>query len=99
MVRGTTPIHTFSTNTEHLGKHRVYVTYKQDGRTIVEKTNEDMRISRDKILITLTQAETLRFKANRPVEIQARYVDKYGMACASNIVTTTVGEVLKGGII
>jgi hypothetical protein len=98
MVRGTTPIHTFSTNTD-LSRCRVYVTYKQDSRTIVEKTNEDMNISRDGILVTLTQAETLRFKANRPVEIQARYVDEYGTACASNIVTTTVEEVLKGGII
>ena len=96
MVRGTTPIHTFSTETDLRGAV-VFVTYKQNGVTIVEKTNKDLEITENGIITMLSQAETLRFKANKPIEMQVRYVLPNGVADASNIVTGTVEEVLKGG--
>ena len=98
MVRGTTPIHTFSTDTDLRGAV-VYVTYKQNGVTIVEKTNKDLEITENGVITMLTQAETLRFKADKPVEMQVRYIMPNGVADASNIIITTVEEVLKGGVI
>ena len=98
MIRGSTPIHTFGTEIDLRGAV-VYVTYKQDGVTIVEKTNKDMQITEHGVITMLSQAETLRFKANKPVEMQVRYVLPNGVADASNIVTGTVEEVLKGGVI
>lgn len=96
MVRGTTPIHTFGTDIDLRGA-KVYVTYKQGGVTIVEKTNKDLEITENGVITMLSQAETLRFKANKPIEMQVRYVLPSGVADASNIVKGTAEEILKGG--
>lgn len=97
MVRGTTPIHTFGTETDLRGA-KIYVTYKQDSTTIVEKTNNDLQVTENGIVVMLTQAETLRFKAGK-VKIQVRYVLPNGISDVSNTVETTVEEVLKEGVI
>lgn len=97
MIRGTTPLHTFDVNRD-LRNAKVYLTYKQDGRTIVEKS-DDLVVTEHRVTAKLSQADTLRFRAGVPVTMQIRYVIDSGDSGASEIMETTVDEILKGGVI
>lgn len=96
MIRGTTPTHLFHTNID-LTNAKIYVTYKQNGVTIIEKSNDDISIESDSIKVSLEQKDTLRFKAGLPVQMQIRYVKQNGSAGASNYMSTEVTDILKNG--
>ena len=100
MTRGTTPTHKLNVNV-NLISAKVYVTYKQRGSVIVERSNEDtddtLIIDEKSITLTLTQEETLKFYANEKVEIQIRAVFEDGEAIASNIVSLYTDKILKEG--
>lgn len=96
MKRGTTPTNTFKTNIDLTGA-TVFLTYSQRGRVVLEKTGDDLEISADAIVTRLTQKDTLGFDALQKVSIQIRYVFPDGTAGASNIMTASVGEILKDG--
>lgn len=104
MYRGTTPTNVFKTAQNLSDADVVYITYKQAQKTVVEKTKQDIEFGTDgdmhTLTVKLTQADTLAFfKDLKTVEIQirARYPD--GTAIASEVVTASVSEVLKDGII
>lgn len=94
--RGSTPRNTFRVNID-LREATVYLTYEQNGRTIVEKTNDDLTITEKTIVSTLSQKETLRFKQDEEVEMQIRYVLSDGTADVSNVMKATAERVLKEG--
>ena len=96
MKRGTTPTNTFKTNIDLTGA-TVFLTYSQRGRVVLEKTGDDLEISAEAIDTRLTQKDTLGFDALQKVSIQIRYVFPDGTAGASNIMTASVGEILKDG--
>ena len=96
MKRGTTPTNTFKTNIDLTGA-TVFLTYSQRGKVVLEKTGDDLEISAEAIVTRLTQKDTLGFDALQKVSIQIRYVFPDGTAGASNIMTVTVGEILKDG--
>lgn len=105
MRRGTTPTHIFKPKTkggqaiDMRAAEVVFMTYKQDGQTIVEKTKNDMEITEDEIRIRLTQEETLKFSTVGDVEIEcrARFPDE--TATASCILRISVNKILKDGVI
>lgn len=94
--RGTTPTHTFNTNIDLTGS-KVFITYTQKGQTVLEKTNDEVMIYDDHIDVTLSQTDTLSFNRSSIVSMQIRYVTDKGKAGASNIMTASVGELLKEG--
>ena len=96
MKRGTTPTNTFKTNIDLTGA-TVFLTYSQRGRVVLEKTGDDLEISAEAIVTRLTQKDTLGFDALQKVSIQIRYVFPDGTAGASNIMSASVGEILKDG--
>ena len=96
MKRGTTPTNTFKTNIDLTGA-TIFLTYSQRGRVVLEKTGDDLEISAEAIVTRLTQKDTLGFDALQKVSIQIRYVFPDGTAGASNIMTASVGEILKDG--
>ena len=96
MKRGTTPTNTFKTNIDLTGA-TVFLTYSQRGRVVLEKTGDDLEITAEAIVTRLTQKNTLGFDALQKVSIQIRYVFPDGTAGASNIMTASVGEILKDG--
>ena len=102
MRKGTTPTHIFTTTEDLSDADVVYITYKQRSTVIAEKEKSDITFANDSNVYTmtvkLTQQETLAF-CDTPVDIQirARYPD--GTAIASNIVSASIEEVLKDGII
>lgn len=95
MRRGSTPTNTFHVNLD-LTEATIFVTYSQNGCIAFEKTGDDLEVTEDQIVVSLTQAETLSLKSGR-VEIQIRYVLADGTADASNIMSTTAERILKDG--
>jgi len=96
MKRGTTCKHTFRTNVD-LTNATVFVTYQQGKSIILEKTNDELEIQARKIIVNLTQEDTLSFAANSTVTIQMRYILADGTADASNKVTINVQDIIKDG--
>ena len=96
MKRGTTCKHTIRTNVD-LTKATVFVTYQQGKSTILERTNSDLEIQPRKIIVSLTQEDTLGFVANSTATIQVRYIMADGTADASNKVTVNVQDIIKDG--
>lgn len=97
MRRGTTPTHRFTVDMD-LRNATVYVTYAQNGKVVLERSNDSINITENDISFTLTQEETLKFKVGFPIQIQLRYVYK-GMAGATSIIKLPVETVLKEGVI
>ena len=97
MRRGTTPTNLFAVDRD-LTSARIYVSYSQNGKVIVEKTGGDLSVTPTQISCTLSQNDTLAFKQG-VVEIQIRYVAQNGEADASDIIVTTAERILKDGVI
>lgn len=99
MRRGTTPTHIFKTKVDLRSVDAIFMTYKQEGRVIVEKTIDDITIEEEQLSLTLTQADTLGFSTIGDVEIQCRAKFPDGAAVASQVIKVPVGKILKEGII
>lgn len=99
MYRGTTPTNTFRTGDLDLSTaDAVYITYKQRGKVIAEKTKADCTFGENSVSVTLTQEDTLNFsESDVLIQIRARFPD--GRAVASNIIETPALAILKEGVI
>ena len=97
MRRGSTPTNEFAVNIDLTGA-TVFVTYRQNGKNIVEKTGDDVTITPTKLTVSLSQEDTLAFTEGK-VEMQIRYVFPGGGADASSIMQTTAERILKDGVI
>jgi len=97
MRRGSTPTNTFDVDIDLTGA-TVFITYKQKGRTVIEKTGTDITVTSTSLTVELTQAETLALDVGE-VEMQIRYVFPNGSADASNIMRATAERILKDGVI
>lgn len=96
--RGTTPKHTFDVDVDLTTAVEMFITYQQDRRTVLEKQLKDIEVSPESISVKLTQKESLKFHENGgPVRMQIRARFPDGEAIGSNIMSTSVGEILKEG--
>jgi len=105
ITRGTTPTLTFNINTtlDLTDIAEVWVTFKtKAGVTQREKTytSEDVDIDAENNTITLvlTQEDTLSFEESS-ILIQMRLRLNDDTAFASGIIETTIGQILKDGVI
>lgn len=109
MKRGTTPTLTFTVSSEDgspmdLTEATVYITLKEKGSggAEVTKTGDDLTVEFDgtdtTIGVTLTQEDTLTFKAGKQVRVQIRF--KVGeKAMATDIASFSFDEILRDGVI
>ncbi len=99
MRRGTTPVITFNTDLDLSEVEELFVTFSQNGETIVEKNKEEVVIDDSKIIVSLSQKDTLKFSldSNDIVSVQIRTKFKNETAVASNILKIRVKEILKDG--
>lgn len=99
MRRGTTPVITFNTDLDLSEVEELFVTFSQKGETIVEKNKEEVVIDDSKIIVSLSQKDTLKFSldSNDIVSVQIRTKFKNETAVASNILKIRVKEILKDG--
>lgn len=98
MRRGTTPTNTFTTDIDLTEAVVLYITYKQNHRVVIEKTLNDVTVTPEAVEVTLTQAETLRFRTG-DVEMQIRVRFPDGSAPASQVMVAPVEVILKEGVI
>lgn len=101
MYRGTTPTLCFTIMTMlDLSKVKeVWVTLRS---LVYERTysGDEVRIDNDskKMYVDMSQYETLSFSPGK-IDVQIRMLMEDGKAYATEIVTTTIEEVLKDGVI
>jgi hypothetical protein len=90
MRRGTTPTHTFKISKDTSELCKIRVTYSQLGRAVIVKHDSDMTLDGECIIVKLTQAETLSFRAQPIVEIQIKGLDEFGEVWLSPILQETM---------
>ena len=106
LTRGTTPTITFTVPFDAADITQLNICFQQRGRmnyqgenNVLEKTLSDCTIEGDKIKVELSELDTLQFDQNvREVCIQLR-VGIGEKRLASQIIQTTVGEILKDGVL
>lgn len=100
MRRGTNPVLTF-TLPEPVTIAVLFITFQQDGQTILEKDLSAVTYDTDSGTITLplSQEDTLRFKEHEPAWVQLRLRDNLDNAVASEPMRVDVGEIFKDGVI
>lgn len=101
--RGTTPINYFTVPLDLSDAAVVYLTYSQNGKTVVEKEKDDITFTSEdetyEMSVQLTQADTLAFCDKSPVDMQIRVRFADGNAIESTIMRTSVDRILKDGVI
>lgn len=99
MRRGTTPTHIFAVDIDLTDAAVLFITYRQNGKTVLEKSLEDCEITTEEIRVTLSQEDTLAFSVEGKVEIQIRAKYPSGDAVACQIIRTSANVILKEGVI
>lgn len=100
MYRGTTPTlnFIFEYNLENFDITAFYLTFMQGSKTILEKELSELEVKENVVTVKLTQEETLSMESNTPIYIQAR-LKIQDVAYATNIISTSLKSILKGGVI
>ena len=106
MRRITTPTHSFVFTTDPSEFDEFRITYKQNGKIVLEKTEadlEDMTITQTDdnytLSFRLTQKETEEFSPNDPARVQVRAHYPDGMTVASDIFGFAVADVFNKEIL
>lgn len=96
MIRLTTPQHVFTFPQDPSTYDAILVTLWQNGRIILEKTEEDMTFIPDKkqAWYRLSQEETKLFRPNVDAKVQVRVLTSSGDSYASQIIMVSVYDVL-----
>lgn len=97
MIRGTTPTLEFTLpfNTNIL--EEAWITFSQHNTVVLNKKLNECESEDQKLVIKLTQAETLMLDCEYNTEIQVRVRTKEGEALASDIITVSTDRILKDG--
>ena len=87
MHRGTTPINIFRTDVDLTNASVLFITYKQNGKVVLEKNI---------VSVYLSQKDTLLFTEGIvTIQIRAKFSD--GSVIASSLIRTNAREILKEG--
>ena len=97
MYRGTTPklVFTLPFDTNLIDK--AYITFFQKDRQAIEKDLSACEIKESKLILKLSQQDTLKLVSKIPVQIQVRALLTDGSAVASTVIEKNVQDVLKDG--
>ena len=101
MRRGTTPTLIFTIPYAASMIESGFITFAQRGVVCLEKRIDDEAVELDdyQIQVFLTQNDTLAMTDAAELKIQIRLKLTKGIAVASQVMKTKVGEILKGGVI
>ena len=94
MIRGTTPTHIFNLPIATKTIKEVRVTYAQNGKTVVEKTETDVTMTSAAIRLKLSQEDTLKFAVTVPVQVQLKVLTTGDVVMASPIKMVPVSVIL-----
>ena len=99
MYRGTTPTLEFTLPFAVSELSKAWITIGQFGKSVIKRTLAECTVDGDKIIVTLTQQETLQLRVDDDTEIQIRALKPSGEALASEIITVDVKRILEEGVI
>ena len=92
---GTTPTHTFRIPSDIFPTiSEVKVTYKQNGKVVLEKYTDDCTIQNGAIVTKLSQSDTFLFDANSLVEMQVRILTLGDDCVKSKVIYKSTTECL-----
>lgn len=97
IYRGTTPKLVFKVNFNTALVEKIYITFSQKDRKPVDKELSDCELEEGKVIVKLTQKDTLSFVSKFPVKIQIRVKLTDGTATATKTIEKTVVDILKDG--
>ena len=90
MITGSTPLHTFELELEHMPKIvELLISYAQNGRVILRKYLKDCTVDGNRISTKLSQEDTLKFNESHSVRIQIKLKTPTEDVIVSDIVATT----------
>ncbi|MDU6181182.1 MAG: hypothetical protein E6629_00830 [Anaerococcus vaginalis] len=96
MYRGTTPINIFRTDVDLTNASVLFITYKQNGKVVLEKSIDEVKIQKNDVSVYLSQKDTLLFTEGIvTIQIRAKFSD--GSVIASALIRTSTYEILKDG--
>ncbi|MDO4810530.1 MAG: hypothetical protein Q3985_01170 [Eubacteriales bacterium] len=98
MTRGTTPTLTFELPFEADRLAKLNIAFSQDDAVVLEKGLADCTTSDVTVKVELSEADTLQLKQNGSnlyIQLRCKLTD--GRCIASDIMTATVGRILKDG--
>lgn len=100
MRRGTTPFVTINTDQDLTGYAYILFTMEdRAGNEInVDNSGDAMQVNANSVVVRLSQNDTLSMNKGT-VKMQIRARDSAGYAIASGIMTSTMEEILKDGVI
>ena len=102
MIRGTTPELKFGVPFDPTTCKQIWITFSQNNREIFTIYKEDCTLTSTEIMVTLSQRQTLSLSSAYQVQIQVRATfpgTPQDSALASDIITTSVGKLLRDGVI
>lgn len=97
MTRGTTPTHTFVVPIDASDVAKIRVIYSQRGQVILAKDYDTYQDG--KLVVQLSQEETLDFSSTQPVYIQLRVLTLAGEALASEVICTCAAQLLEDEVL
>ena len=97
MNRGSTPTCIFDVDMDLRDAVKVLITFKQDDMIIFEKDLPDVTVTETQVQVKLTQADTLKLDADKKVQMQIRPKFANGDTFPSDVMETTVEELLRDG--
>lgn len=99
MIRGTTPTLEFTVPFDTSILAEAWVILSQKDKVVLYKQLKDCTCNERKLIVHLTQEETLLLDCKCITEIQIRARTLEGEALASDIMTADTGRILKDGVI
>lgn len=100
MIRGTTPTLNFKLPFAVSTLSEYWITISQRYENIkIDKTGSDCSSLGSTITLTLSQEDMLKLVADKPVYIQIRALTTGNKAIASEMIETSVGDILREGVI
>lgn len=99
MFRGTTPTLEFVLPFDTNLLSEAYVTISQRKQIVIDKSMQQCECNENKLIVKLSQEETLKLLCTDMAEVQIRAKTLTGDALASEIIRVWVSEILKDGVI
>ena len=99
MIRGTTPTLEFVIPFDTGQLAEAFVTLSQNDEVVIDKPLAECQCNEDKLIVRLTQEETLKLECDIVTEIQIRARTLEGEAIASQIIKVNTERILKDGVI
>ena len=100
--RGTTPTYVLTvsdTSVDWTEAEHVYATFRQGKNNVLTKEDTDMDVEARSLSVYFSQEDTLRFKPNKPLEVQVNWTLTGGQRAATQIVEIMLSDNLIGEVL